>query len=195
MCSYIIFSYPFSCFRDVLFGSIYEQFRHDIIAKGVYLQCLEPYILNDRLTSVTPEVMKDFIEHYRQKELISNVEACIVHMDIASLDIHQVSWREACHIAIMALKVYNQNSIFPWAERTLKIIITLNCCCRSIYGFWFFSNCVRMMEMMLQISLLSIDRSTMKQPLGIYLKYEYRNRTTIQEESFIITKWLIYSSE
>ncbi|XP_072180793.1 vacuolar protein sorting-associated protein 8 homolog [Diadema setosum] len=95
--------------KDVLFGSIYEKFRHDIIAKGVFLECLEPYILNDRLTSVTPEVMKDFIEHYRQKELISNVEACIVHMDIASLDIHQVvslCWAYGLYDAI--IYVYNK---------------------------------------------------------------------------------------
>lgn len=172
MCSYIIFSCPFSCFRDVLFGSIYEQFRHDIIAKGVYLQCLEPYILNDRLTSVTPEVMKDFIEHYRQKELISNVEACIVHMDIASLDIHQVSRQEACHKAIMALKVYNLKSMFPCAERTLISIIkplsimkTSSCRINLPYGFLFFTNSQNEGDDA-QVSLSSIEWSTKEAAIG-----------------------------
>jgi len=78
--------------RDILFGSIYDRFSTDPIAKGTFLECLEPYILNDRLTFITPAVMKDFVSHYEQKGMVQNVEACIVHMDIASLDIHQVSW-------------------------------------------------------------------------------------------------------
>ncbi|XP_030829831.1 vacuolar protein sorting-associated protein 8 homolog [Strongylocentrotus purpuratus] len=111
--------------KDVLFGSIYEQFRHDIIAKGVYLQCLEPYILNDRLTSVTPEVMKDFIEHYRQKELISNVEACIVHMDIASLDIHQVvslCWAYGLYDAIIYVYNKGMNDYVTPLEELLQLL-------------------------------------------------------------------------
>lgn len=74
----------------MLFGAIYDQFSKDTIARGVFLECLEPYILNDKLASIPPHVMKDFVEHYRDKEMVPNVEACIVHMDIASLDIHQV---------------------------------------------------------------------------------------------------------
>ncbi len=76
---------------DMLFGPIYERFSSDAIATGTFLECLEPYILNDRLSSITPVVMKAFVDHYQQKGMVQNVEACIVHMDIASLDIHQVS--------------------------------------------------------------------------------------------------------
>ena len=42
------------------------------------------------MVSITPGVMKDFVDHYQEKGMVQNVEACIVHMDIASLDIHQV---------------------------------------------------------------------------------------------------------
>ena len=75
---------------DFLFGCLYEYFSADSVAKATYLECLEPYILNDTLTSVTPVVMKDFIEHYEGRGSVVAVEACITHMDIASLDIHQV---------------------------------------------------------------------------------------------------------
>ena len=34
--------------------------------------------------------MKDFIDHYESRGLLQNVEACVVHLDISSLDIHQV---------------------------------------------------------------------------------------------------------
>ena len=75
---------------DFLFGCLYEYFSADSVAKATYLECLEPYILNDTLTSVTPVVMKDFVEHYESRGSLAAVEACVTHMDIASLDIHQV---------------------------------------------------------------------------------------------------------
>ena len=75
---------------DFLFGRLYEDLSVDSIAKATYLECLEPYILNDTLTVVTPGVMKDFVEHYEQRGAVRCVESCITHMDIASLDIHQV---------------------------------------------------------------------------------------------------------
>ena len=77
--------------RDILFGRIYERFSMDMIAMGTFLECLEPYILNDRLRVMPPVVMKDFVTHYEQKSMLESVEACIVHMDVSSLDIHHVS--------------------------------------------------------------------------------------------------------
>lgn len=64
----------------------------DVIARGTFLECLEPYILNDKLNSIPPTVMKDFVEHYESKGMLENVEACIVHLEVTSLDIHHVSW-------------------------------------------------------------------------------------------------------
>ena len=77
-------------FRDILFEKIYDRFSYDPVGRGTFLECLEPYILNDALTSVTPSVMKDFVDHYAEKGMLQEVEACIVHLEIASLDIHQV---------------------------------------------------------------------------------------------------------
>ncbi|XP_074642624.1 vacuolar protein sorting-associated protein 8 homolog [Tubulanus polymorphus] len=94
---------------SVLFGRIYERFSMDQLAKGVFLECLEPFILNDKLISITPSVMKDFINHYEAKGMLQNVEACIVHLDIASLDIHQVvvlCWGHGLYDAI--IYVYNK---------------------------------------------------------------------------------------
>lgn len=45
-------------FSDVLFGQIYDKFNSDPIAKGTFLECLEVYMLDDRLTDVSPPVMK-----------------------------------------------------------------------------------------------------------------------------------------
>ncbi|ESO93558.1 hypothetical protein LOTGIDRAFT_215952 [Lottia gigantea] len=97
---------------DVLFGRIYERFGEDIIAKGTFLECLEPYILNDKLCAIPPAVMKDFVCNYEEKGMLDSVEACIVHLDIASLDIHQVvnlCWGHGLYDAI--IYVYNQGML------------------------------------------------------------------------------------
>lgn len=61
------------------------------VAKGIFLECLEPYILSDKLMGITAQVMKDLLLHFQDKNRLENMEACIVHMDITSLDIQQVS--------------------------------------------------------------------------------------------------------
>ena len=75
---------------DVLFGRLYERFSEDTIAHGAFLECLEPYILDDKLKSVSPQIIKDLTSHFQGKDMLSRVEACIVHLDIISLDIHEV---------------------------------------------------------------------------------------------------------
>lgn len=51
---------------------------------------LEPYILSDQLRFLHPEVMHQFVEHYSKENKLSQVENCITHLAIGSLDFHQV---------------------------------------------------------------------------------------------------------
>lgn len=74
---------------------MYDKLSENSVAKGVFLECLEPYILSDKLMGITPQVMKDLIVHFQDKKLMDSVEALIVHMDITSLDIQQVSQQSA----------------------------------------------------------------------------------------------------
>jgi hypothetical protein len=76
----------------VLFGTIFDKLCQCAcgVAKSTFLECLEPYILNGRMKFVSPAVIKEFVDHYEQRGALAAVEACIVHLDIASLDIHQV---------------------------------------------------------------------------------------------------------
>ena len=90
---------------DILFERIYERFSYDPVARGTFLECLEPYILADRLTAITPSVMKDFVDHYADNAMLQQVEACIVHLDIASLDIHQVTRRNPSAGPVLSLLV------------------------------------------------------------------------------------------
>ncbi|CAK8692883.1 unnamed protein product [Clavelina lepadiformis] len=91
---------------DVLFGRIYERFRPDCIAHGAFLECLEPYILKDKLKEISPVVMKDFIEHFQAKHMLSNVENCLLHLDMRSLDLNQVMhmcWAHGLYDAIISI--------------------------------------------------------------------------------------------
>nr|XP_022322565.1 vacuolar protein sorting-associated protein 8 homolog [Crassostrea virginica] len=94
---------------DILFGRIYDRFAVDYIARGTFLECLEPYILCDKLRSIPPSVMKDLVEHYQAKNMLESVESCIVHLEVTSLDIHQVvnlCWSHGLYDAI--IYVYNK---------------------------------------------------------------------------------------
>ncbi|XP_048580337.1 vacuolar protein sorting-associated protein 8 homolog isoform X2 [Nematostella vectensis] len=94
---------------DLLFRDIYYKFCEDSIGKTVFLECLQPYILSDRLTSLSPIVMKDFIEHYQEMGRLKEVEACLLHLDVMNLDIHQMvklCWSHCLYDAI--LYVYNR---------------------------------------------------------------------------------------
>eukprot|EP01114_Cavostelium_apophysatum_P017647 TRINITY_DN5298_c0_g1_i5.p1 TRINITY_DN5298_c0_g1~~TRINITY_DN5298_c0_g1_i5.p1 ORF type:complete len:873 (-),score=262.43 TRINITY_DN5298_c0_g1_i5:76-2694(-) len=75
---------------DVLFTNIFElfQFHH---LEEFFLELLEPFILADKLKFLNPEVMQLFVDYYHRKNKLAQVEDCIVHLDIASLDFHQVA--------------------------------------------------------------------------------------------------------
>nr|CAB3267651.1 vacuolar protein sorting-associated protein 8 homolog [Phallusia mammillata] len=91
---------------DVLFGRIYDRFRADCIAHGAFLECLEPYILNDQLKSMSPQVMKDFVEHYQAKNMLTSVENCIIHLDLENIDLNQVlhlCWAHGLYDAIISI--------------------------------------------------------------------------------------------
>ncbi|WAR10580.1 VPS8-like protein [Mya arenaria] len=110
---------------DILFGRIYERFSMDMIAMGTFLECLEPYILDDRLRVMPPVVMKDFVTHYEARSMLESVEACIVHMDVSSLDIHHVvhlCWSHGLYDAI--LYVYNKG-MFDYTTPLEELLSTL----------------------------------------------------------------------
>ncbi|OQV20288.1 Vacuolar protein sorting-associated protein 8-like protein [Hypsibius exemplaris] len=75
---------------EFLFGSLYDRFSLDVMARSVYLQCLEPMILNDDLDDLSPGVFKDFIELYESRDQFVSIEACVVRLKVSSFDIHQV---------------------------------------------------------------------------------------------------------
>ena len=71
---------------DLLFGPIFQRF-HSVGFLHVFLDVLEPYILNDKLDYIAPEAMAHFVEHCRSATKgIETVERCLLHMDVTIMD-------------------------------------------------------------------------------------------------------------
>lgn len=60
------------------------------MARGVFLESLEPYILSERIGCLTAPVMRDLLSYFQENGMMDSVEGCLVHMDITNLDIQQV---------------------------------------------------------------------------------------------------------
>jgi hypothetical protein len=76
---------------DVLFGEIFEKFRK-VEWEFLFLEMLEAFILAGKMRLVNPEVLKLFVEHSKDNaQNLQIVEECILNLDIANLDFHQVS--------------------------------------------------------------------------------------------------------
>uniref|UniRef100_A0A8C3AKK9 Vacuolar protein sorting-associated protein 8 homolog n=1 Tax=Cyclopterus lumpus TaxID=8103 RepID=A0A8C3AKK9_CYCLU len=75
---------------DLMFNQLYTQLVENTVAKGVFLESLESYIVADRLGHLTTPIMKDLLAHYHGNGMMDSLERCIVHLDVTSLDIQQV---------------------------------------------------------------------------------------------------------
>lgn len=74
---------------DLLFGPIFRRFL-DVGYASVFLDVLEPYVLNDKLSYVAPEAMAHFVEHCKATNGIATVERCLLHMDVTMMDFDSV---------------------------------------------------------------------------------------------------------
>ncbi|KAI1889279.1 hypothetical protein AGOR_G00177500 [Albula goreensis] len=75
---------------EVLFGEVYEKLTHHAVALGVLFECLQPHISAGRLTSIPPLVMKDMVGHYEDQGMTQLLDDLIPHLDVMTLDLHQV---------------------------------------------------------------------------------------------------------
>ncbi|XP_041119267.1 vacuolar protein sorting-associated protein 8 homolog isoform X2 [Polyodon spathula] len=113
---------------DLLFNQIYSKLGENSVAKGVFLECLEPYILSDRLTGLAPHVIKDLLVHFQDNGMMDSIEACIVHLDITSLDIQQVvqmCWEHHLHDAMIYVYNSGMNDYINPMEKLLQVISPL----------------------------------------------------------------------
>ncbi|CAJ2499897.1 Uu.00g027500.m01.CDS01 [Anthostomella pinea] len=75
---------------DFLFDELYEWYE-DGDVEGIFLEVLEPYILEKTITIVPPTVVKAMVTHFVSKGWESRLEEIICHMETATLDIDQIT--------------------------------------------------------------------------------------------------------
>jgi len=74
---------------DLLFGPVFRRFL-SVGFLPVFLDVLEPYILNDKLDYIAPEAMAHFVEHCKATNGIATVERCLLHMDVTIMDFDSI---------------------------------------------------------------------------------------------------------
>ncbi|KAK7545588.1 Golgi CORVET complex core vacuolar protein 8-domain-containing protein [Phyllosticta paracitricarpa] len=75
---------------DYLFEDVYEAFQGANL-QGIFFDVLEPRIVDEEITSVPPDVLKDLITHYASDGQASQLEELICRLDISTIDINQVT--------------------------------------------------------------------------------------------------------
>ncbi|KAJ4297292.1 Vacuolar protein sorting-associated protein 8 [Collariella sp. IMI 366227] len=75
---------------DFLFDEMYEWYE-DAGVEGIFLETLEPYILDGTITAVPPSIVKATVAHFVSKGWESRLEEMICHMDTATLDLDQIT--------------------------------------------------------------------------------------------------------
>uniref|UniRef100_A0A673AY71 RING-type domain-containing protein n=1 Tax=Sphaeramia orbicularis TaxID=375764 RepID=A0A673AY71_9TELE len=99
-------------------------FLTNVVAKGVFLELLESYIVADRLGHLTTPIMRDLLAHYHGNGMMDSLERCIVHLDVTSLDIQQVvkvCWDNQLYDAMIYVFNSGMNDYITPLEVTVKL--------------------------------------------------------------------------
>uniref|UniRef100_A0A8C3AJY3 Vacuolar protein sorting-associated protein 8 homolog n=1 Tax=Cyclopterus lumpus TaxID=8103 RepID=A0A8C3AJY3_CYCLU len=110
---------------DLMFNQLYTQLVENTVAKGVFLESLESYIVADRLGHLTTPIMKDLLAHYHGNGMMDSLERCIVHLDVTSLDIQQVvqvCWENQLYDAMIYVFNSGINDYITPMEKLFAVI-------------------------------------------------------------------------
>lgn len=75
---------------DFLFEDVYSWYQ-DADMEGIFLETLEPHILDGKVEIVPPVVLKDLVNHYTDRDLESRLEVMLCHLDSRMMDIDQIT--------------------------------------------------------------------------------------------------------
>ncbi|KAM3606154.1 uncharacterized protein V6R79_011623 [Siganus canaliculatus] len=110
---------------DLLFTQLYARLVENPVAKGVFLESLESYIIADRLGHLTTPIMRDLLAHYHSSGMMDSLERCIVHLDVTSLDIQQVvkvCWENHLYDAMIYVFNSGMNDYITPMEKLFAMI-------------------------------------------------------------------------
>ena len=77
--------------EGILFGLAWDTFSADPFGKAKFLECLESFVLSDQLRDMPVPVCQELVTLYQQSpDRHQALEACLTHLNVTSMDIHQV---------------------------------------------------------------------------------------------------------
>ena len=93
---------------DFLFEDVYSSYQ-DADVEGVFLESIEPYIVDDEISVIAPVVIKDLVGYYTARGLNARIEEMICHLDSRTMDIDQITTLcKKNHLYDALLYVWNQ---------------------------------------------------------------------------------------
>ncbi|XP_006809857.1 vacuolar protein sorting-associated protein 8 homolog [Neolamprologus brichardi] len=110
---------------DLLFNQLYSRLVENMVAKAVFLESLESYVVADRVGHLTPAIMRDLLDHYHSNGMMDSLERCIVHLDVTSLDIQQVvqvCWENQLYDAMIYVFNSGMNDYITPMEKLFAVI-------------------------------------------------------------------------
>ncbi|KAE8894331.1 hypothetical protein PF005_g2638 [Phytophthora fragariae] len=109
---------------DLLFGEIYTRFK-EANKLSVLVELLEPYILSEKLRSLSPVAMEEFVRHFGEQGKLAQVEQCLLHLNVAELDLDTIL--KLCHdheLYSALIYIYNEGM----DDYTTPIDVLLEAC-------------------------------------------------------------------
>ncbi|KAL4086763.1 hypothetical protein PRIC1_013824 [Phytophthora ramorum] len=109
---------------DLLFGEIYTRFK-DANKLSVFVELLEPYILSEKLRNLSPVAMEEFVKHFSDQGKLAQVEQCLLHLNVAELDLDTIL--KLCHdheLYSALIYIYNEGM----DDYTTPIDVLLEAC-------------------------------------------------------------------
>ena len=75
---------------DLLFDEVYPWYQEGT-SESVFLEKLEPFINSEEISTLPPSMLKDLVQHYTARDLNSQLEEIICHLDPHTMDIDQIT--------------------------------------------------------------------------------------------------------
>ena len=75
---------------NFIFEEVYRAYS-EASKENIFFEVLEQYILDEEITAIPPDVLKDLITHYASQDRVTRLEEMICRLDTRTMDIHQIA--------------------------------------------------------------------------------------------------------
>ncbi|KAJ3473603.1 hypothetical protein NLG97_g10223 [Lecanicillium saksenae] len=109
---------------DFLLDDMFEWYE-EADASGIFLEVLEPYILDHSIVFIPPVVVKDMVSYYAAQGWESRLEEMICHMETATLDLDQITFLCKQHSLYDALTYVWNQAIHDYVTPMIELLSLL----------------------------------------------------------------------